>query len=103
MRIIWRDQARSDLKEAIEYLRARNPSVALRTAQIIREKVRLLRTQPGLGRPGRVTDTRELIITSTPYLVIYTVDSRIGAVIVLRVLHGARLWPENTDDGNEIS
>jgi toxin ParE1/3/4 len=50
-------------------------------------------------RPGRVENTRELVIAGTAYLVAYTVDQRLGAVIVLRVLHGRQVWPEAFDAG----
>lgn len=60
----------------------------------IRDGVALLGDYPGLGRPGRVAGTRELVIARAPYIIAYTVDPRIDAVIILRVPHGARLWPE---------
>jgi len=41
-----------------------------------------------------VVNTRELVIARTPYVVAYTVDPQIDTVIILRVLHGARQWPE---------
>lgn len=48
---------------------------------------------PGLGRAGRVPETRELVIPDTPYLVPYTV--RADVVEIHAVLHGARKWPEH--------
>jgi len=52
----------------------------------------MLAEHPGLGRPGRVEDTRELVVTGLPY-VVPNVHER-DAVTVLRVLHGAMKWPE---------
>lgn len=43
---------------------------------------------------GRVEGTRELVITHTPYIVAYTIDPHSNTVVVLRVLHGARRWPD---------
>jgi toxin ParE1/3/4 len=77
-----------------EYLLDRDPRAAQRIYNAIREQVALLADQPGLGRPGRVAGTRELVTTRTPYIVAYTVDLHIDAVIVLRVLHGARRWQD---------
>jgi toxin ParE1/3/4 len=94
MQIRWLDRAEADLDELFEYLLDRNPRAARRILQAIRDQVTLLADQPGLGRPGRVPDTRELVIRRTPYIVAYTVDRLIDAVIVLRVLHGARRWPD---------
>jgi toxin ParE1/3/4 len=101
MRIIWRDQARNDLREAIQYLRERDLKFALRTSQTIRQKVKLLAYHPHLGRAGRVESTRELVVAGTPYVVAYTVDSQIKAVVILRILHGRRLWPEGFSEGDE--
>jgi toxin ParE1/3/4 len=98
MRIVWREQARDDLLEAIAYLRERSPAAALRISQVVPKKVKLLAEQPHLGRPGRVENTRELVIAGTPYIVVYTVDSLINSVVILRVLHGRRLWPEEPSD-----
>jgi toxin ParE1/3/4 len=44
-----------------------------------------------MGRPGRVPGTREFVIARTPYVVPYRV--RGDAIEILRVYHGARLWP----------
>jgi toxin ParE1/3/4 len=93
MQILWLERAEADVDELVAYLLERNPSAARRVYEAIREQVGRLGSQPGLGRPGRVADTRELVITRTPYIVAYTVDHQIDAVIVLRVLHGARRWP----------
>lgn len=54
----------------------------------------MLAEYPGLGRPGRVVTTRGLVIPQTPDIVAYTADTGINAVVILRLLHGARLWPD---------
>ena len=95
MRILWLDQAESDLDGIADSLIERDPEAALRVYEAIRQQVGLLADQPAIGRAGRVKDTRELVISRTPYIVAYTVDRRIDAAIILRVLHGARLWPED--------
>jgi toxin ParE1/3/4 len=46
---------------------------------------------PYRGRPGRIDDTRELVIHALPYIVVYQVfDERL---LILNVVHGARRWP----------
>jgi toxin ParE1/3/4 len=55
--------------------------------------VALLAEHPGIGRPGRVEGTRELVISGLPYLVAYT--QRGDTVAVLRVMHGAMKWPKS--------
>jgi toxin ParE1/3/4 len=94
VRIIWRRQAEDELAEILDYLLDRDPTAALRIYDAVRDQVSLLADQPGMGRIGRVKDTRELVISRTPYIVAYTIDRRVDAVVVLRVLHGARSWPK---------
>ena len=50
-----------------------------------------LAVYPSLGRVGRVRGTRELVVSGTPFVVVYRV--RLDIVQVLRVLHHARKWP----------
>jgi toxin ParE1/3/4 len=96
MRVIWREQAEADLDEHFNYLRRRGAgAVALRTAITIRQRVAMLADHPGLGRLGRLTDTRELVIARTPFIVMYSVDQRLDTVTILRVLHGAQQWPDD--------
>jgi toxin ParE1/3/4 len=103
MQVLWLDRAVADLDELFDYLLARSPQAAIRIHEAIRTQVEVLADHPGLGWPGRVADTRELVIVHTPYVVAYTYDRRVDAVIVLRVLHGARRWPDHfsipEDDG----
>ena len=47
---------------------------------------------PGLGRPGRVPGTRELIVSGTRYIVPYRVKEDV--VQIITVLHGAQKWPD---------
>lgn len=54
--------------------------------------VAMLADQPGLGRPGRVPGTRELIVKKTRYIVPYRVRGE--TVEILRVFHTSRRLPE---------
>ena len=50
-----------------------------------------LRPMPNRGRPGRIENTRELVLSSLPYIVIYQVfDERL---LILNIVHGAQRWP----------
>lgn len=100
MKILWLKSAEADLNQTFDYLLDRKPQAALHTYGVIRQKVELLADHSHLGRAGRVENTRELVIGGTPYIVAYTVDQLREAVIILRVLHGRRLWPEEFDQGN---
>jgi plasmid stabilization system protein ParE len=91
MRIEWTRTALSNLDNAVEYIAADNPAAARKVAQQIWNTTQLLITQPGLGRPGRVAETRELVITGLPYVVPYLEND--GIIVILRVLHTSMKWP----------
>jgi toxin ParE1/3/4 len=93
MRLVWLEDAQADLVDIYSHIAQNNPAAAARTIQRIVTLVNELLTRPQSGRPGRVSGTRELVITRTPYLVPYRV--RAGTIEVLRVYHGAREWPEH--------
>ena len=48
---------------------------------------------PYLGRPGRITGTRELVFSGTFYLAAYRIEADV--VVILAVIHGAQRWPDN--------
>lgn len=79
------------LDEIHAHIAADSPKAAGRMVLRIRTAVRDLVRHPGLGRPGRVPDTRELVVTGTPFIVPYRVQ---GDVIeIIAVFHGAQRWP----------
>lgn len=93
MQIRWQDRAIDDLQHLQEYISQENPKAAKQVANRIIQTVDLLRMQPNIGRPGRVPNTRELIVSGTPILLPYRM--RNGMIEILRVLHGAMKWPDN--------
>ncbi len=92
--IRWTEPASDDLLGIVEWINARHPKAAESVGRRILTAVERLRNHPLRGRPGRSPDTRELVISSLPYLVVYSVDSPDAETVnILRVLHGAMLWP----------
>jgi len=92
MKIKWVRLALTDLDEAAAFISQDNTEAAKRIVKRIRDAARLLSDQPNAGRPGRVHGTRELVIAATPFILPYRVVK--NTVQILRVLHGARKWPE---------
>ncbi len=90
MRVKWLRAALADLDAQFEHIAKDNPPAAFRTVLRIRRTVELLKGHTGIGRPGRVPGTRELVISGTPYIVPYRV--RAGEIEVLRIFHAARKW-----------
>jgi toxin ParE1/3/4 len=84
--ILWSTQAASELKAIPET--DRQPEMANGIRRAIYERVQSLRSLPYLASPGRVENTRELVVTGTPYLVVYRVSE--DGIVILNVLPGAR-------------
>jgi toxin ParE1/3/4 len=93
MIIEWSRPAVADIRSLHRFLDQSNPKAATRIAQTIVSTVnRLLSQNPMLGHPGRVHETRELVISKTPYIVPYRV--RHGRLQILRVFHHSQPWPD---------
>jgi toxin ParE1/3/4 len=93
MNLRWLNLALDDLGEIAAYISRDNPDAARRMAGLLWEATHILAGQPDIGRPGRVHGTRELVVGNTPFVVPYRV---VGSEIqILRVLHGARNWPNS--------
>jgi len=90
----WTDPANADFLGIVAWLNDRNPQAAARVGRRILDTVGRLAEHPMLGKPGRVLDTRELGVPHFPYLIVYSVVA--DQVAILRVLHGAMLWPAQT-------
>lgn len=90
MKLVWTRPAREDRKEIREYIAADNPSAALALDALFAGKAGRLIDHPGLGRPGRIAGTRELV-AHRDYILVYDVADAL--VRVLRILHAARQWP----------
>lgn len=91
-KIIWAPEALDDLTSILDYIAEHDPQAAQWVIRRIFTAVETLEGNPEVGRPGRVLGTRELVITSTPYVVPYRVSN--DALQVLRIYHGARRWPD---------
>ncbi|PLC48903.1 type II toxin-antitoxin system mRNA interferase toxin, RelE/StbE family [Pollutimonas subterranea] len=90
MELYWTLEATQDREAIYHYIEADNPAAALALDELFAEKAGRLIDHPGLGRAGRVADTRELIVHQN-YILVY--DLADGQIRVLRVLHAARQWP----------
>ena len=90
MRVRWLLRAVNDLEGTRDFIARESPSAAASETDEVLAEVKRLGDYPAFFRPGRVPDTRELVVSS--YILAYRV--REGAVQVLRGLHGARTWPE---------
>lgn len=96
MQVSWTAEAVRDLNSARAYIARDNPTAASHLAGRIRDAGQMLERFPILGRASDLEDTRELPIGGTPYVLVYRVGPNL--VQILRVIHGARLWPPEDVD-----
>jgi addiction module RelE/StbE family toxin len=98
MALRWLNAALADLRAIKAYIAEENPQAADHVITSIREETNVLLNQPNIGRAGRISDTRELVISQYPYIVAYREQS--GEVEILAVVHTSRRWPEQLSKGN---
>ena len=99
MLLRWLDDAINDLRVIKAYIAEENPEAARRVIASIRSETGILVNQPTIGRTGRISGTRELVLNQYPYIVAYREQS--GEVHVLAVVHTSRRWPEQFSKGEK--
>ncbi|MCK4508763.1 MAG: type II toxin-antitoxin system RelE/ParE family toxin [Desulfuromonadales bacterium] len=93
MRLEWLPAADNDVDNILEFIAADNPFAAVSQGDEILTQTSSLIKNPEMGRKGRVAGTRELVIMRTPFIAVYRTK---GSLIqILRIMHGAREWPES--------
>ena len=92
MPVRWSEHALADLEALRTYIAERNERAFGTIVLTIFAHIEHLKTQPQIGRPGRVPGTRELLTRPAPFIVPYRV--RGDTIEILRVLHMAQAWPD---------
>lgn len=93
MTVVWTRLALADLEHAREYIAQASPASAAAVVGRIEKAVAALARHPRIGRPGRLPETRELVVPGTPFILPYRLGS--GQVEILALIHGARRWPDS--------
>ncbi len=92
MRVRWLRKALQNLDAQARYIATDDPAAARLVVARVLDAVAGLADQAGLGRPGRVPGTRELVVGKTRYIVPYRVRGK--TIEILRVFHASRRLPE---------
>jgi len=92
MQLEWSQFAQADREAIFDYIEADSPQAAITVDDRIGQQIEELMKFPKVGRPGRIDGTRELIIQRTPYIAAYRIAGK--TIRILRVLHGAQMWPQ---------
>jgi addiction module RelE/StbE family toxin len=90
--VVWSPRAIRHLADLRAYIARDSPGAAARIAAVLLEAVDRLSEFPGVGRPGRVAGTRELVVPDTPFVIPYRV--RGDRLEIVAVFHGRQQWPK---------
>lgn len=91
MQVRWTSAAADDLENIANYLFEKTPENAARLTRDIYDAPAVLKNFPNRGRAGKKEGTRELPMTSLPYVIVYHVGT--NTVHIVRILHGSQQWP----------
>jgi toxin ParE1/3/4 len=92
MQVKWLRRALENLDDEAAYIAKDSPRAATEFVIHMRDSAVMLADHPDMGRPGRISGTRELVVTRFSYNLPYRV--RGDTVEILRVFHTARQWPK---------
>lgn len=96
MKLEWAPLALADRDAIFNHIEAENPAAAIAVDQAIETQVKRLARFPQSGRPGRIANTRELVVNRTPYIAAYLITA--DTIRILRILHGAQRWPDTSGE-----
>lgn len=91
MKLLWLPRAIADRDLQLDYIALDNPEAAIEQGDRIAHYVGQLIEHPELGREGRIAGTRELVISRTPFILVYRLNGE--RIELIRLLHGAQQWP----------
>lgn len=87
----WTKRALRRPDEIGERIAKDNPTAATKVVARIVSAADALAEHPAMGRKGRLTGTREMLLADIPYIIPYRVTRH--DVEILTVMHGAQQWP----------
>jgi len=90
VKVFWTPEAEQDRTDIWVHIAADNLRAAVRMDELFSDAAARLEDHPKLGRPGKISGTRELVVHES-YRLVYEIESE--AVWVLTLVHTARQWP----------
>jgi plasmid stabilization system protein ParE len=87
-RLIWSPPALHDVQHLYRFLAEKNTDAAKRAVKVIREGMKVLEHQPGIGRPAEDMEPefREWLIDSgdSGYIALYRYDGQTAVILAIR-------------------
>jgi toxin ParE1/3/4 len=91
-RLRWTKRSLRRLEEISDYIAKDSPAAADRVTDRLRAATQILIAHPAIGRVGRISGTRELVVADLPYVIPYRVTET--SVEILSIIHTSQRWPE---------
>jgi len=95
--LVWLPRALKDRDEQLDYIAQDNPQAAIEQGDRLEQHIDLLVEHPEIGPAGRRKSTREMVISRTPFVVVYRLRPKLVRIEIVRVLHSAQQWPKSKD------
>jgi len=93
MKIFWTKLALDDFDSEMFFIFQNNQAASKNISRKILKDLNYLEEFPFLWRIWRVKWTRELIVSSTPFIIPYRINW--DFIEIIRVFNSARNWPNN--------
>ncbi len=91
LEVRWTKIALADLNSAFEFISRESPPAARKVVKKILDSLEQLKAFPESGKDGRVPETRDLFVSTTPYFIVYKFKG--NHLEILNVLHSSKKWP----------
>lgn len=91
--MVWLRMALADRDTQLDYIAQESIAAALEQGSSIAHQLDLLAELPEMGRVGRQIGTRELVVSRTPFIMVYRLNVQANRIELLRSLHGSQQWP----------
>jgi addiction module RelE/StbE family toxin len=92
--LFWTTDALDDRREIDDCIESDDENAAVELDELFSVNAKRLVAYPNIGRPGRISGTREPVARQN-YVLIYDIVE--DQVRVLRVLHATKQWPPKTN------
>ena len=93
VKITWSNRGIAHLRSCYNYwLREQSEVAADLMLDRIFTRIGALEQHPEIGRKGRISGWRELVLRPLPFLIPYRIRKR--SIEIVALLHGSRKWPD---------
>jgi toxin ParE1/3/4 len=99
MKLCWTPRAKADLEEISDYLIVAGPRAWEQLLERLEHLTDFLLDFPLMGKPGIVPETRDFVLTGTPYVLVLQIKIKDDTVIIVSVRDGRMRLPSRELNG----